>query len=108
VTTTVDSIGDVGQYTALAVDSKNGIHIGYYDVTNGALKYATNASGAWKTDTVDDAGDVGQYVSLAIDSKNWVHISYYDITNKDLKYASCQAKTGGAGAMPWLFLLLEN
>ncbi|MDO8281756.1 MAG: S8 family serine peptidase [Thermodesulfovibrionia bacterium] len=85
---TVDSVGDVGYYTSIAIDSLDKMHISYNDVTNLDLKYTTNASGSWVTTTVDSSGTVGYYTSIAIDSSGKVHISYYDVTNLDLKYAT--------------------
>ena len=84
----IDSDGNVGSRTSIAIDSNDAAHISYYDFGNGDLKYATNQNGSWAKTTVDATGTVGKYTSIAIDSNDVVHISYYDATTKDLKYAS--------------------
>ena len=87
VVETLDAVGSVGAYAALAFDASDAPWIAYYDESNGDLKVATEASGAWEIIDVDTAGNVGVAPSIAIDSKGNVHISYYDATNGTLKYA---------------------
>lgn len=83
----LDSYGDVGFTSSIAIDNGNGVHISYQDSTNFDLKYAYMPYGGdWSIVTVDAADDISGG-SLAIDSKNGVHIGYYDSTNRDLKYA---------------------
>ena len=84
LSTTLDAGGDVGEYTSIAIDSSDKVHISYQ--SNKSLKYATNATGAWVTTTVDSSGFTGRDTSIAIDSSGKAHISYYDETNDDLKY----------------------
>jgi len=91
VTETVDDTALVGEYTSIALDSSNKVHISYHgwstDYTTSYLKYANNTSGYWVTQTVNSGGNVGKYSSIALDSSDNVHISYYDEANGSLKYA---------------------
>ena len=61
---TVDNSSSVGENASITLDSSGKVHISYFDYTNGDLKYATNASGAWVTIVVDSAGNVGRYNSI--------------------------------------------
>ena len=84
----IDSTGDVGEHTSIAIDSYGYMHISYYDSTSADLKYATDKSGSWVVTTLDSAGAVGKYTSIAIDSNDKVYISYYDQSYGDLKFAT--------------------
>ena len=87
---TIDEPNQVGWHVSTAIDSRNNVHMSYYDVTNGDLKYVTNADGSWSTPVTVDAMGASNYygTSIAIDSSDNVHISYYYITSNDLKYAT--------------------
>ena len=84
---TVNSSGEVGKWTSIALDSRGFPHISYTDITNEALKYAHFDGEGWKNQTVDAQGHVGKYTSIALDSEDNVHISYYDGPKTALKYA---------------------
>jgi hypothetical protein len=84
----VDSVGDVGEYPSLVLDSQSLPHIAYYDFDHQDLKYTYLSGGSWITVLVDTVGDVGQYASLALDNLDRPIISYYDATHQDLKVAS--------------------
>jgi hypothetical protein len=91
---TVDSIGDAGLFTSIAIGGDGLPVIAYYDFTNGSLKVAKCAnaacSGGTSTlSTVDSIGDVGWYASIAIGADGLPVIAYYDFTNGNLKVAKC-------------------
>ena len=69
---TVDSAGDVGEYTSLALDPANQPHISYFDVSRLELRYARYNGGNWQIETIG-AGMINP--SLAIDSQGRPHIS---------------------------------
>ena len=89
----VDSLGNVGKYTSIAIGSDNVVHISYYksDGTNSELWYATWDGVTWGFEKVDrDPGgesDVGLWTSIAVDGSNLPSISYMSEKYDDLKYA---------------------
>ena len=93
--TTVDSDGDVGLYTSIAIGNNGYPVISYSDATNTALKVAacttTDCSGTPTITTIDSDGAVGYYTSIAIGDNGYPVISYRDSTNTALKVAACTA-----------------
>ena len=60
---TLDSEGDVGYYSSLAVDNDGNPYISYMDGSNGDLKYARWNGVTLSFETVDSTGDVGYWSS---------------------------------------------
>ncbi len=99
-TVTVQSSGDVGEYTSLQLDGGKP-RISYFDDDNEGLRYAScdsgcGSAGNWTTVLVDSGDFVGEHNDLVLDSGK-PRVSYYDKDNKDLKYAFCDSTCISAG-----------
>ena len=90
----LDSTGNVGQYTGLAMGATTILAV-YYDVTNLNLKmaYTTDGGANWPVETIDTVGSVGQYASVTMSGSD-VYVSYYDSANQDQRFA--RSSNGGA------------
>lgn len=80
--------GYVGEYASLVLESKEKVHIAYYDYLNGNLKHARREPDGWIIETVDQEGTVGQFLSLAKGEGRKIYISYRDQGKNQLKMAA--------------------
>jgi hypothetical protein len=92
---TVDTDGNTGFHTSIAVDSSGRPHISYVrypapgNLSSSILKYATRASvtAAWTIEDVDSSVPV-THTAIALDATGVPQISYHDWDNGYLLYAT--------------------
>ncbi|HET9328207.1 MAG TPA: hypothetical protein VFQ05_15680 [Candidatus Eisenbacteria bacterium] len=95
VTQTIQSSGNVGQFSSLAL-SAGEPRIGYWGGVRQDLNLASRSGGVWTVETADSTRALGLHTSLAAMPTGDVRISYYDATNGDLKLA---ARTAGVWSL---------
>lgn len=84
---TVDNLGNVGQFNSMVADG-SGIYIAYYDVANKDAKMAISTDGgaSFSVQVVDGAGtDVGDWASLDKDG-SVLHLAYRSATAGGIRY----------------------
>lgn len=75
----VDEDGDVGHYSAIAVDGDGVVHIAYTEESSRTpigLRYANNAARAWSTESVTTGNGIGAFPSLAVDGDGVPYITF--------------------------------
>jgi hypothetical protein len=89
----VDTTGDVGEFSSVAIGPDGLPMISYYDWDNADLKYAhcgnLLCNSGNTVHMLDDIGDVGTYTSITLGADGWAQISYYDATHNDLIVIHC-------------------
>jgi len=91
-TVVVDTNGNVGEYSSIAIDRNGEAHIAYFDylideqigdvpVPFGNLKYASNVNGDWGTVTIDTGA--GMLPRICIDNNDKVHIIHSKLGTSD-------------------------
>jgi len=92
-TVILESEGDVGHDTSIAIGSDGFPVVSYYDETNDDLKLVHCTSIDCTSNdtpvTLDSAGVVGRDSSITVGTDGFPVVSYYDETNDDLKLVHC-------------------
>lgn len=90
----LDYRGDVGAQLTIAVDGTGKIGIGYFDVTNTAIKYIGYNGTSWRSAVVDSDKHVGTDPSIGFDVNGNAYLAYYKRSGGDLKLATLDRQTG--------------
>ena len=105
---TVDAVGQTGQWTSMVVDGSGALHVSYYDVTNQDVKYAHRSpAGSWTLATPEATGSVGQYSSIALDAMGGIYIAYLDATIDTVAHDDLRVAYSATGAS-WSAALAED
>jgi MYXO-CTERM domain-containing protein len=106
---------DVGKYTTIAIGTDGEPRVAYYDVTNGALKFAVHGASGWtvQSSPVDDTGDAGRWADLAVGTDGRAAIVYNAVEERtDIPGAYLSkvkvARAADAAASSWTVSEIES
>ncbi|MDH3656018.1 MAG: hypothetical protein OEN21_17275 [Myxococcales bacterium] len=81
--------GNVGEYSALALDLNGVPHISHYASNGRDLAVsAQQADATWIAEEPDGPDDVGKHTSISFDGDGVLHVAYYNASSKELMLAS--------------------
>jgi hypothetical protein len=89
----VETVGEVGKHSDIAIDSDDALHIAYWDETGRSVRHATGTTGAWTTSVIDDGGDIPGAISIAIGPGDKEVVTYRNDVTDQLMIASRVADT---------------
>ena len=106
-TSILESTGEVGRGTSLAIDANGYKHVTYFDDTNYVLKYATDASGSWVNITLNTITyhQQSSSSSIVIDSGGVLHVAYSGASG-NLTYATCSSTCTSNAS--WTFVEIDD
>lgn len=90
----VDDSADVGAQLSIAVDTTGKVGIGYFDVTNTAIKYASFNGAKFTSVLIDSKKNVGTNPSLGFDIDGNAYLAYYQRSGGNLRLATLDRDTG--------------
>jgi hypothetical protein len=83
----VETPGDTGLYTSIAVDSNGDPYIAYVDNSNGRLLVAHRVAGTWSTEVVA-VGSFSGNTNVLVSSNGTVDLSFFDAVHQRVMFAS--------------------
>jgi hypothetical protein len=83
----VETAGDTGWYTSIALDALGNPFIAFVDGDNQTVNVAHRSGGVWTSERVDGPGQFNGNTNIAIGTNGTVQVGYYDLRGKAVKYA---------------------
>jgi hypothetical protein len=100
----IDDNGDMGHYSAIALDPNGFVHIAYTQELSRepiACRYATNTGGQFETEVIAAGTGLGSFPSIAVNSQGVPFVTYNDLQMSEVRIA--QRTDSG-----WASLALEH